>query len=215
MEYTMKSTTDYKFFDDSLRKVRRLQGSHYPIIQGSLEIRSENSPSPPARIIREEIGIADCIFEATSYATMPGHGLGRLQELVRHPLPPDFIAFYERYAKALAVTLTYPLYFWSEDKMVEEINERREFLDRPMRTFRFGEQYEREATQYGLWLEEPGTMKWRVISTDSGVIDEDDDPYVEPDRIVGASFFEWFKEWMESDGASDPWTEGKFFQAVL
>ena len=68
-----------------------------------------------------------------------------------------------------------------------------------LRPFRFGEQYEREATQYGLWLEAPGTMEWRVISMDRGVIDEDDDPYVEPDRIVGASFFEWFKEWMESD----------------
>ena len=110
MEYTMKSTTDYKFFDDSLKTVRRIQESHYPIIQGSLEIRSENSPSPPARIIREEVGIADCIFEATSYATIPGHGLSRLQELVRHPLPPEFIAFYEKYEKALAVTLTYPLY---------------------------------------------------------------------------------------------------------
>ena len=214
MEYTMKSTTDYNFFDDSLRNARNLQGSHYAIFQGSLEIRSENSPSPPARIIREEVGIADCIFEATSYATMPGHGLSRLQELVRYPLPPGFIAFYEKCKKALAVTLTYPLYFWPEDKIIEEIKERREFLDRPMRTFRFGEQYEREATQYGLWLEEPGTMEWRVISMDRGVIDEDDDPYVEPDRIVGASFFEWFKEWVESDGASDPWTEGKFFRAM-
>ena len=47
-------------------------------------------------------------------------------------------------------------------------------------------------------------MKWRVIWMDRGVIDEDDDPYVEPDRIAGASFYEWFKEWMETDGESDP-----------
>ena len=104
----MKSTLDCNFFDDSLRKVRKLQGYHHGIIQGSLEIRNENSPSPPARIIREEVEGADCIFEATSYATMPGHGLSRLQELVRHPLPPEFIAFYEKCEKALAVTLTYP-----------------------------------------------------------------------------------------------------------
>lgn len=210
----MRSTPDYNFFDDSLRTVRTLQGSHYHIIQGSLEIRSDNSPSPPARILREEVEGADCIFEATSYATMPGHGLSRLQELLRHPLPPEFIAFYEKYEKALAVTLTYPLYFWPEARMIEEINERREFLDRPMRTFRFGEQYEREATQYGLWLEEPGTGKWRVISMDRGVIDEDDELYVEPDRIIGASFYECFREGMETDGKSDPWTEGGFFQGV-
>lgn len=208
----MRSTPDYNFFDDSLRKIRKLQGSHYRIFQGSLEIRSENSPSPPARIIREEVEIADSIFMATSYATIPGHGLGRLQELVRHPLPPEFIAFYEKYEKALAVTLAYPLYFWPEDKIIEEINDRREFLDRPMRTFRFGEQYEREAAQYGLWLEEPGTMKWQVIVMDAGVIDEDADTSVQPYRRTGASFYEWLKEWIETDGVNSP--DGEFFQAV-
>lgn len=210
----MKNTPDYSFFDDSLHDARKLLGYHYDVLLGSEEIRNSASGSPSAKIIQEEDESGNCIFEATSYATIPGHGLGRLQELVRHPLPPEFIAFYEKYEKALAVTLTYPLFFWPEDRILEEINERREFLDRPMRTFRFGEQYEMEATQYGLWLEEPGTMRWRVISMDRGVIDEDDDPYVEPDRIVGSSFYIWFKEWMETDGASDPWTHGKFFQAV-
>ena len=131
---------------------------------------------------------------------------------MRHPLPPEFIAFYEKYEKALAVTLAYPLYFWPEDRIIEEIKERREFLDRPMRTFRFGEQYDRQAAQYGLWLEEPGTMKWQVIVMDTGVIDEDADIYVQPYRRTGASFYEWFKERMETDGAFDP--DGKFFQVV-
>lgn len=211
----MKSKTDYNFFDESLRNVSRLQGYHCDVLLGSEEIRNDASGSPGAKIVQEADDSGDCIFEATSYAAIPGHGLSRLEELVRHPLPPEFIAFYERYAKALAVTLTDPLHFWPEDKIIEEINERREFLDRPMRTFRLGEQYEKEATQYGFWLEAPGTMEWRVISMGRGVIDENDDPYVEPDRIVGASFFEWFKEWMESDGASDLWTEGKFFQDVF
>jgi len=210
----MKNVTDYSFFDISLKRIRKLAGYHYDVLQGSEEIRNDASGSPAAKVIQEECKGCDAVFEATSYAATPGHGLHRLQELVRHPLPPEFIAFYENYEKALAVTLTYPLYFWPEERIIEEINERREFLDRPMRTFRFGEQYEREATQYGLWLEEPGTMKWRVISMDRGVIDEDDDPYVEPDRITGTSFYEWFKEWMKSDGASDPWTKGEFFRTV-
>ena len=210
----MKSKPDYNFFDKSLCNVRTLRGYHYDVLLGSEEIRNDASGSPAARIVQEADEFGNCIFEATSYATVPGHGLSRLQELVRHPLPPEFIAFFEKYEKALAITLAYPLYLWPEEKIIEQINERREFLDRPMRTFRFGEQYETEATQYGLWLEVPGTMEWRVISMERGEIDEDDDPYVEPDRIVGASFFEWFKEWMESDGASDPFSSGNFFQAV-
>ena len=208
----MKDITDYSFFDDSLKSIRRLRGTHYDVFQGSLEIRNDASGSPPAKLIQEADEFGNRIFEATSYATIPGHGLNRLQELVRHPLPPDFIAFYEKYEKALAVTLAYPLYFWPEDRIIEEIKERREFLDRPMRTFRFGEQYDRQAAQYGLWLEEPGTMKWQVIVMDTGVIDEDADIYVQPYRRTGASFYEWFKERMETAGAFDP--DGKFFQVV-
>ncbi len=145
----MKDTKDYSFFDNSLKSIRVLKGTHYDVFQGSLEIRNDASGSPAANLIQEADEFGNRIFETTSYASIPGHGLYRLQELVRHPLPPEFIAFYEKYEKALAVTLTYPLYFWPEDKIIEEINERREFLDRPMRTFRFGEQYEREATQFG------------------------------------------------------------------
>ena len=55
-------------------------------------------------------------------------------------------------------------------------------------------------------------MKWQVIVMDTGVIDEDADIYVQPYRRTGASFYEWFKERMETDGAFDP--DGKFFQVV-
>jgi hypothetical protein len=210
----MNAKTDYDFFDISLKNIRKFKGYCYDIAQGYSEIKNNHSGSPDFRILQEEDHDGNSIFEATSYATTPGHGLAELNQLVQWPLPPEFCEFYEHYEKALAVTRTYPLYLWPEAKIIDEINERREFLDRPLRTFRFGEQYEREATQFGLWLEEPGTMKWRVIGMDNGTIDEMDDPYVEPDRIIGASFYEWFKKWIETDGASDPFMEGMHFKTV-
>jgi hypothetical protein len=116
----MKSKLDYNFFDKSLRDVRKLRGYHHDVLLGSEEIRNDASGSPAARIVQEADEFGNCIFEATSYATVPGHGLSRLQESVRHPLPPEFIAFYEKYEKALAITLAYPLYLWPEEKIMAQ-----------------------------------------------------------------------------------------------
>ena len=50
-------------------------------------------------------------------------------------------------------------------------------------------------------------MKWRIIGMDNGIIDELDDPYVEPDRIIGQSFYEWIKSWIDRDGLPDPFMQ--------
>jgi len=209
---------DFSFFDHALRNVRRLKGYPYDVIRGAEEIGSGSQLKTCPRMIEEPNDFGDGVFETTSYATIPGHGVTKLQQMVGNPLPPDLVAFYESYEKALVVTRTYPLHLWHEAKIIEEIAERREFLDSPIRTFRFGEQYDRQATQYGLWLEEPGTMKWRVIGMENGIIDEMDDPYVEPDRIIGQSFYEWIKSWVERDGLPDPFMqlgpEGGFLEPV-
>jgi hypothetical protein len=83
----------------------------------------------------------------------------------------------------------------------------RDDFTKPLRVFRFGDQYDREATQFGMWLEEPGTMKWRVISTAVGCLDDLDDDYVEPERILASSFSEWLKDWINRDGLPDPFME--------
>ncbi len=203
---------DFCFFDRALRNARRLNGYPYDVFRGAEEAGSSSQLKNYPRMLVEVDDGGDGVFETTSYATSPGHGLANLQFLIGTLLPAEFGAFYDLYQKALVVTCTYPLYLWPEKRIIDEITERREFLDRPMRTFRFGEHYEGQATQFGLWLEEPGTTHWRVISMDSGTIDEMDDPYVDPDRIIGNSFYEWLKDWIETDGASDPFFEGKFFR---
>jgi hypothetical protein len=196
---------DYTFLHHSTATVRRLKGCHpYAIERGAKETGTEDQLRRAPRIIlpADEQGL-DCVFETSSYATSPGHGLRVLQAMVGHPLPEDFTAFHEQFEKALVVTRTFPLHLWHEDKIIEGIHRFREFIDKPFRVFRFGDQYEREATQFGLWLEEPGTMKWRVITTAPGVIDDMDDDDIDPDRIIGDSFYEWLKSWIERDGLPD------------
>lgn len=159
----------------------------------------------PRLIVATETCDGEHVFDTSSYATTPGHGLAALEEMVGWPLPPDLIEFYSLVEKALLVTRTYPLHFWHEAKIIEETQERfRDHFTKPLRVFRFGDHFDMEATQFGLWLEEPGTMKWRVISTAIGCLDDLDDDYVEPDRILGASFYEWLKDYVERDGLPDP-----------
>lgn len=57
-------------------------------------------------------------------------------------------------------------------------------------------------------------MKWQVIVMDAGVIDEDADAYVPPCRRTGASFYDWFREWMKTDGLFDSSTNWEFYKAV-
>lgn len=200
---------DYSFFDKFIDKTRLLKGCHpYALVRGANETGTvDQLLRSPKIIIPADNQGENCIFEAASYATSPGHGLAKVQEMVGYPLPDDLLAFYERYEKALVVTRTYPLHMWHEDKIIEKIKWFREFFDKPFRVFRFGDQYDREATQFGMWLEEPGTDKWRIISTAIGIIDDMDDDNVTPDRIIGQNFYEWFKSWVERDGLPDPFMD--------
>ena len=196
---------NYTFLHDSIATIRRLKGCYpYAIERGARENGAGDQLRRAPKIITpaDEQG-ENCVFETSSYATSPGHGLPVLQSLVGHPLPQDFIAFHEQFEKALVVTRTAPLHLWQEDKIIEGIQRFRESPGQPFRVFRFGDQYEREATQFGLWLEELGTMKWRVITTAAGVIDDMDDDFIDPDRIIGDSFYEWLRSWIERDGLPD------------
>jgi hypothetical protein len=196
---------DYSFFHQSLNAVRKFKGCHpYAIERGAVEMAGEAQflKAPKILVPADEHG-ENCVFESTSYATSPGHGLSTLQSMVGHTLPEDFTAFHEQFEKALVVSRACPLHLWSEDQIVESIHRFREFPDKPFRVFRFGDLYEIEATQFGLWLEEPGSSKWKVITTAPGVIDDMDDDSVEPSRIVGDSFHSWLQKWIEQDGSNE------------
>ncbi len=203
----MKSC-DYSFFDQSLSTTRLLKSYTCPyyILDAVPELFGDRRPiKAPVLIYRDENPKTldgTYIFETASYASSPGHGLARVQELVGHPLPSDFLAFYQRYEKALIVTRTYPIHMWHEDKIIEGIFDYWAYPDRPFRILRFGDQYDRQATQFGLWLEEPGTMKWRVVSTQIGS-NYLDDTLMDPGQIIGQSFYEWLKDWVDRDGLPD------------
>ncbi len=201
-----KRKVSYRFFAETLVTPRRLKSYTWPgyIIRGTRETDASGGLNGyPKMISQPESGDGEFIFDTTSYATAPGHGLPLLQEMVGWPLPSDFVTFYELYEQALVVTRTHPLHLWSEKKILDNIMDYREDFTKPLRIFRFGDQYDREATYFSLWLEEPGTMKWRVISTAIGRLDDLDNDYVEPDRILAPSFSEWLWDWIDRDGLPD------------
>lgn len=200
---------DYSFFESSIQNVRTFIGRQPSALQqGALETGSEEQlkRSPKILIEGDEMG-DDCIFEAASYATTPGRGLRLVAEVVGHTLPEDFLQFYELYEKALVVTRTFPLHLWSEAKIIEGIERFRENSDKPFRVFRFADQYDREATQFGLRLDDPEKMKWQVISTAIGCIDDMDDDSIDPRQVIGESFHGWLKSWIERDGLPDGFME--------
>ncbi len=196
---------DYSFFDQSLAKARLLKSYTYPyyILDAASELFGDAATLKSPNLVYEDedpkTRNGTFIFEVSSYATNPGHGLAQVQKMVGHPLPDDFLAFYERYEKALVVTRTYPIHLWHEEKIIEGIYDFCAYFDRPFRMLRFGDQYDRGATQFALWLETPGTMNWRVVSTQSGS-SYLDDTVIDPDEIIGPSFYEWLKDWIERDG---------------
>jgi hypothetical protein len=207
----MNDSGDFTFFGEALNRVRRLKTYTSPwyIFCGARETGGPEQLAVLPKMISEPTsGDGEYIFETTNYAVSPGHGLPALQEMVGWALPPDLAAFYELYEKALVITRTHPLHLWPEEKMLSLTREFfRDDFTKPLRVFRFGDQYDREATQFGMWLEEPGTMKWRVISTAVGCLDDLDDDYVEPERILASSFSEWLKDWINRDGLPDPFME--------
>jgi hypothetical protein len=217
----MSTSIDFSFFLSTLSQVRRLKSYTAPwyITRGAQEAGDPDQLAKFPKMISEpEAGTGEFVFDTTNFASVPGHGLATLQEMVGWPLPPDLIAFYELFEKALVITRTFPLHIWPEEKIVNAIKDHRESFAKPLRVFRFGEQFDREATQFGMRLEEAGTMRWRVISTELGSIDDEDDDYVESDRVLGNSFREWLKDLIDRDGLPDPFMrlgpEGGFIDPV-
>jgi hypothetical protein len=201
---------DYTFFDESLRKVRRLRSvfAHQGIFDGAATIGSpEQLARAPHLIWEAGRGSEEVVFDTTSYARIPGTSLDKLSGFMQNQLPPDFQGFYQRYAETLVVTRSCPIHLWSEDKILEEVVESTSLWNRktPIRFFRFGEYYDCRAQMFGLWQEKPGSEVWKVVVTDHYTRDDEFDLNdVEPILILGESFYEWLKSLIEKDGLPDP-----------
>jgi hypothetical protein len=205
---------DYSFFDDSLRKLRRLRSYTYPyyILRGAVEVGSPRQLEIAPKVISMDVSEVSetAVFDTTSYSKEPGSNLRQLLDFLGNELPPDFLAFYKKYAEALVVTRSYPIHLWSEGKMIEEATTRWRLwnLQKPIRFFRFGEYFDCEAQQFGLWQEKVGSGIWRVVVTDIDSRDEEfDADEMDPVYIMGLSFYDWLKDLIDRDGLPDPFIE--------
>ena len=107
------------------------------------------------------------------------------------------------------VTRSYPIHLWNEAKILEDATQwwRHSFV-KPIRFFRFGEYFDREAQHFGLWQEHLGFGAWKVAVTS---IDHRDEEYdrdeIDSVYIMGNSFYDWLRDLVERDGLPDPFIE--------
>lgn len=212
---------DYTFFNQTLTRLRRLRSRiSYPwyVLDAAKQIASsEDLEVAPKVIWTANDTSGETIFDTTSYAKQPGSELRQLIEYLGQTPPEDFLAFHRLYAEALVVTRSYPIHLWSEAKIVEEASQwwRHSFV-KPIRFFRFGGYFDREAQHFGLWQEHLGSGAWKVAVTSIDQRDEDyDQDNIDSVYIMGNSFYDWLRDLVERDGLPDPFIEvgeaGGFF----
>lgn len=144
-------------------------------------------------------------IKTSSYARTPGIGSDDLESHLKNILPRDFTAFYEQYSEALIVTRSYPIHLWPINKMLDSIRLMRQREHCPIRFFRFGEQWDREAVEYGLLQHTPGKDDWWVIATSREYHDDYyDDENLTDYNLLGYSFKSWLEDWITRDGLPDP-----------
>ncbi|HSJ02889.1 MAG TPA: SMI1/KNR4 family protein, partial [Verrucomicrobium sp.] len=170
----------------------------------------------PARIFGDELGMAprmlsengwERVILTRSYARKPGRGVARLEQKLQNKVPEDFRAFHEVYDEALVTTRTYPLHLWNVDRILSEVETWRDIDNFPLRLFRFAQYWDIYGLYFALWQENPKGDDWKVVIVSHGHRDDQLDEYVEPECIVGESFYAWLKSWIERDGLPDPFKE--------
>lgn len=160
----MKSEMNFPNFENSLVRRRILKGysgAHH-ILNATPEIMRGDYCILPKVTRKDEQGT--CI-ETSSYARTSGAKTSLLEDFIKNQLPPDFEAFYQKYAEALVVTRTFPVHLWTIETMIASIQEMRQLERCPIRFVRFGEQWDRSAVQYALWQHTLGLEDWWVVAT--------------------------------------------------
>jgi hypothetical protein len=119
-------------------------------------------------------------------------------------LPDDFLEFHQLYDEALLTTRTYPIHLWSEEKILEGIEDFRDLTDLPIRFFRFAEYWDQRELWYGLWLD-PGDATWKVAVADMSDRDQIYEENISEEYILSSSFRAWLKDFIRRDGLPDPY----------
>ena len=143
-----------------------------------------------------------------AYARTGGNDLEDVQSIMNNPLPGDFLEFYREIREGLLITLSHPIHFWSEEKMIGEMQAMRDDFNGPIRFLRFGDYYHLEGTQFALWKPRSSSGGWHVVTTSHERRDDFYDAAIDerPDavHVYGEGFTSWMNLLIESDGVNDP-----------
>jgi hypothetical protein len=191
-------------FESSLQTKRILKARNY----------ADCLRNAPGQIMRaKDAYLPDIVFEdedetyfrTSSYARTPGVGVGAIESALKNTLPGDFVEFHNKFSEALVVTRSYPLHIWDSGKILEWLGKMRYEKNYPLRFIRFGDYWDLEARQFGLWQRTPYLSEWCVVATSVEDIDDYyDNPTYSDYNKLGDSFSGWLENWIDRDGLPDP-----------
>lgn len=185
------------------RRVLKAYNNGYYILNAVPDVMKGQACELP-KVTFEDTRIT-CIETTSSYARMPGSDLAPLEAFLKNALPEDFTTFWGRYSEALVITRSFPIHLWPVQKMIDSMELMRKTERCPIRFFRFGEQWDAEAVEYGLWQHTPGKDDWWVVATSLEYNDDYfDDENLTDYTLLGYSFKSWLEDWIARDGLPDP-----------
>ena len=201
---------DYAFLEASLHKVRKLRAYSFDksyLLDAPAQLFPEMDLAVAPRVLEGGEDDDSQVILTRSYARKPGRGVARLEQKLQNKVPEDFRAFHEAYDEALVTTRTYPLHLWNVDRILSEVETWRDIDNFPLRLFRFAQYWDIYGLYFALWQENPKGDDWKVVIVSHGHRDDQLDEYVEPEYILGESFHDWLKSWIERDGLPDTFKE--------
>jgi hypothetical protein len=209
MEEQLTMKTAIEHFKERMNVSRTLCGSDFKIdfIRYLPDELGKSIAADAPKVVYEE-GRKIWVSTKSAYAIQPGNDLAGVRAFLENELPGDFLEFYREIREGLLITLSHPIHFWSEERMLEKLDEMRHARNGPVRFLRFADYFDLEATQFALWQPTPTWPTWRVVTTSVERIDDFyDTAFVEDPNdvyVYAEDFTSWIKFLVETDGVDDP-----------
>lgn len=208
---------DYSFFEESLRKTRRMREYWgYGVNEVAVKEGFQSKADVCKLVAREE----SCLLIDTSSFFRPTSDDDwlALESRMGQPLPEDFAAFHALYSEAIILTRAQPVHLFSAETILKEM---RTFTGRdrkPRRFFRFAGTFQTDSEYYGLRQIAPGSPDWEVVYAAlepdeflEGATDFGEYPYWakthDVPEAIAPSFYDWLKHLIETDGMEDLYLE--------